>query len=82
MDLSTAVQEWTARIRDFHQGFGMQVEALYDPISAPEPLADRRGTPLPAFLVMERGESLSDWSDRAKPDLFQSIAVRTRFHHE
>lgn len=31
--------------------------------------------PLPPFIVMEKGESLSDWTTRAHPDMFQSIAV-------
>ena len=26
---------------------------------------------------MEKGESLQDWSERAEPDLFTSLAVRT-----
>jgi serine/threonine protein kinase len=30
---------------------------------------------MPPFVVMEKGESLSDWTDRARPELFQGIAV-------
>ena len=54
----------------------MQVEAEYDPGTCKEQLADSRGALLPPFIVLEKGESLSDWTDRAKPDIFQGIAVR------
>jgi hypothetical protein len=37
---------------------------------------DPSGRPLPPFIVMEKGESLDEWSRRAKPDLFQAVAVR------
>ena len=37
---------------------------------------DRRGRPWPPCIVMEKGESLQDWSNRAEPDLFTSLAVR------
>ena len=37
---------------------------------------DPRGRPLPPCIVMEKGESLQDWSNRAEPDLFTSLAVR------
>eukprot|EP00892_Ulva_mutabilis_P000976 jgi/Ulvmu1/1087/UM106_0003.1 len=33
------------------------------------------GKPLPPCIVMEKGESLQDWSERAEPDLFTSLAV-------
>ena len=36
---------------------------------------DRLGRPLPPCIAMERGESLPDWSKRAKPDVFHSVAV-------
>ena len=36
---------------------------------------DPRGWPLPPCIVMEKGESLQDWSNRAEPDLFASLAV-------
>lgn len=36
---------------------------------------DCRGAPLPPFMVMEKGESLIDWTTRSYPDLFQGIAV-------
>ena len=39
---------------------------------------DPRGRPLPPCIVMEKGESLQDWSNRAEPDLFTSVAVRLR----
>ena len=54
----------------------LQIEVVYDPADVVEKLTDARGAVLPAFIVMERGESLSDWSERAKPDIFQSVAVR------
>eukprot|EP00892_Ulva_mutabilis_P000965 jgi/Ulvmu1/1086/UM106_0002.1 len=38
-------------------------------------LEDPRGGPLPPCIVMERGESLHEWSERAVPDLFTSLAV-------
>ena len=41
-----------------------------------EGLQDPRGRPLPPCIVMEKGESLQDWSDRAKPDLFTALGVR------
>ena len=40
-------------------------------------LLDPRGRPLPPCIVMEKGESLQDYSERAEPDLFTSLAVRT-----
>lgn len=39
-------------------------------------ITDAFGEPLPPFIVMEKGEALDEWSRRAKPDLFQSVAVR------
>lgn len=39
-------------------------------------LVDSKGRPLPPCIVMERAESLHDWSDRAKPDLFTAMSVR------
>jgi len=50
----------------------------YDPQETPTALVDTHARPLPPCLVMERGEGLSDWSRRAKPDVFQSVAVRRR----
>eukprot|EP00892_Ulva_mutabilis_P005729 jgi/Ulvmu1/3528/UM163_0010.1 len=38
-------------------------------------LVDARGRPLPPCIVMEKGESLEDWSERAEPDRFTAIAV-------
>ena len=43
-------------------------------------LVDPRGNALPPCIVMERGESLQEWSDRAEPDLFTSLSVRTPSH--
>ena len=51
------------------------MHAEYDPAETPTALLDRLGRPLPPCIVMERGESLPDWSKRAKPDIFQSVAV-------
>ena len=51
------------------------VEALCD--SAQAGLVDPSKEPLPPCIVMERGESLQDWSDRAEPDRFTSFSVRT-----
>lgn len=34
------------------------------------------GQPLPSCIVMERGESLDIWTNRAKPDRAQAFAVR------
>lgn len=41
-------------------------------------LVDPHGRRLPPCIVMERGESLQDWSQRAEPDLFTSLAVCTK----
>ena len=38
-------------------------------------LVDPSGCPLPPFIVMERGDSLDIWSERAKPDVWQSVSV-------
>ena len=40
-------------------------------------LVDGKGRPLPPCIVMEKGESLHDWSERASPDMFTALAVRT-----
>ena len=50
-----------------------QVEAVCD--GSAGGLEDPRGRWLPPCIVMEKGESLHDWSDRAEPDLFTSLAV-------
>ena len=52
------------------------VEAVCD--SAEAGLVDPRGRSLPPCIVMERGESLQEWCDRAEPDRFTTFAVRTR----
>lgn len=41
---------------------------------------DAHNIPLPSFLIMEKGESLDEWSRRAKPDNFQAVAVRPPSH--
>jgi hypothetical protein len=51
----------------------VQVRNIVD--NADGQLCDPSGYPLPAFIVMERGESLDKWSVRAKPDRWQAIAV-------
>ena len=38
--------------------------------------SDRHGDPLPPCIVMEKGESLQEWCNRADPDVFASVAVR------
>ena len=52
-----------------------QVEAVCD--GAAGDLVDPNGQPLPPCIVMEKGESLQEWSNRAEPDLFTALAVRT-----
>jgi ABC-type Zn uptake system ZnuABC Zn-binding protein ZnuA len=51
-----------------------RVEAMHDGTDAS--VADPKGRPLCPCIVMEKGESLNEWSARAEPDLFMSIAVR------
>ena len=55
-----------------------RVEAMHDG-NDPD-ITDPAGTPLSSCIVMEKGESLNEWSERAEPDLFMSIAVRPRLH--
>ena len=50
------------------------VEAVCD--SAATGGVDPNNAPLPPCIVMERGESLQDWSNRAEPDRFTSLSVR------
>ena len=52
-----------------------QVEAVCD--GSAGGLEDPRGRWLPPCIVMEKGESLQEWSDRAEPDLFTALAVRS-----
>ena len=65
-----------AHMSDVAARFLPQVEAVCDG-SAGE-LVDPLGRPLPPCIVLEKGESLLDWSDRAQPDLFTSLAVCSR----
>ena len=44
-------------------------------------IVDREGNALLPCIVMEKAESLHDWSDRAQPDLFTAMAVRTVLLH-
>lgn len=39
-------------------------------------LQDAMGNKLPAFIVMERGESLDEWSQRRRPDVWGAMPVR------
>eukprot|EP00892_Ulva_mutabilis_P004443 jgi/Ulvmu1/2370/UM130_0001.1 len=50
-----------------------QVDAVCD--GSAGGLEDPRRRPLPPCIIMEKGESLHDWSNRAVPDLFTSLAV-------
>eukprot|EP00892_Ulva_mutabilis_P004417 jgi/Ulvmu1/2347/UM013_0195.1 len=36
---------------------------------------DAQGNPLPPFVIMERGESLDEWSRRRKPDMWAAMPV-------
>ena len=47
--------------------------AVTDPTNAP-----RHVQRLPPCIVMEKGESLHDWSERAEPDFFMALAVPPR----
>jgi hypothetical protein len=51
----------------------LQVEALRDDVQGE--LVDPCNQALPPCIVMERGESLQEWANRAEPDLFMSLAV-------
>ena len=50
-----------------------QVEAVCDGLE--DGGKDVRGQKLPPCIVMEKGESLQDWSDRGESDLYTTIAV-------
>ena len=67
--------EAAVRMSDIVARFLPQVEAVCD--GSGGGLEDPRGRALPPCIVMEKGESLHDWSDRAEPDLFTSLAVRS-----
>jgi hypothetical protein len=55
----------------------LQIEGTYDPEDAHgNVLFDKFGNKLPPFIVMEKGESLIDWSKRKTSDVFQAVAVR------
>ena len=51
-----------------------RVEAVHD--TTARELEDPCGHPLPPCIVMEKGESLHDWSDRTEMDTFTALAVR------
>jgi hypothetical protein len=42
-------------------------------------LQDERGHPLPPCIIMERGESLNEWCQRRKPDIWGVMPVRLSF---
>ena len=50
-----------------------QLEAIVD--CEADAMLDPRFRPLPSCIVMERGESLHEWADRAEPDIFTCLAV-------
>lgn len=53
---------------------------VHDPEDDPAGESDRgRGVRVPC-IVMPRGESLEEWSRRARPDVFQAAAVRPSSH--
>ena len=62
-------------LSQFAARFLPQVEALCD--STAKDLVDPRGRAMPPCIIMEKGESLQDWSNRAEPDLFTALAVRS-----
>lgn len=51
-----------------------RLEALSD--NKDGELVDAAGHALPPCIAMEKGESLDEWSRRAKPDLFMAVTVR------
>ena len=56
-----------------------RIKAVNDPYltdSSPGPSTDRFGRPLPPCIAIARGESLTEWSHRAQPDIFQAVSVR------
>lgn len=55
-------------------GDSLQVREILD--NKDGSIADPSGHPLPPCIVMERGESLDKWSERAKPDRMQACTVR------
>jgi hypothetical protein len=58
----------------FLRQFLLQLRAIVD--NKDGSVVDPKGHPLPPCIVMERGESLDIWSERAKPDRMQSFSVR------
>eukprot|EP00892_Ulva_mutabilis_P001032 jgi/Ulvmu1/1092/UM106_0008.1 len=55
------------------QSFLPPVEAVCE--SAAAGLMDGRGRPLPPCIVMEKGESLVEWSRRQEADLFRALTI-------
>jgi hypothetical protein len=60
--------------RDAGRGFLPRVRALF--CVGAEGLRDPQGQRLPPCMVMDRGESLQDFLQRAHPDRFLSLWVR------
>ena len=52
----------------------MQVRNVEE--NANKSISDPLGHPLPPCIVMERGESLDIWAERAKPDRSMAFTVR------
>lgn len=48
-------------------------EGLFD--NSDSILMDAKGNKLPPCIVMERGESLDEWSKRRKPDMWAAMPV-------
>lgn len=60
----------------FIEGAGSALQVINIEDNRNGMLLDPSGYPLPPFIVMERGESLDRWSERAKPDVWQAVSVR------
>eukprot|EP00892_Ulva_mutabilis_P004445 jgi/Ulvmu1/2372/UM130_0003.1 len=71
--LQCSPNEGGATLAKVASRFLPHVEAVCD--GSAGGLEDPRGRPLPPCIVMEKGESLHDWSERAEPDIFTSLAV-------
>ena len=66
-------------MRVWHQSTTLQVRNVED--NADKSIKDPMGHPLPPCIVMERGESLDIWAERAKPDRAVAFAVRPHWQH-
>jgi hypothetical protein len=52
-----------------------RLEGMYD--NRDGGIADPHGHPLPPCIIIERGESLDEWSKRRKPDMWAAMPVRS-----